>query len=57
LGLQVSRITRVSNYGQSQIDNANSINVTQSMLNGRPGNGAEVVTQVRVWIDFVLKPR
>jgi uncharacterized protein YggE len=57
LGMQVARITRVSNYGQPVSEHADYATVTRMMMGARGGAGDQVVTEARVWVDFILKPR
>ena len=57
MGYRVVRITRVSNYGQSPFDSGDLAAMAQTMFVSRGGNGGQVVTQVRVWIDFAMRPR
>lgn len=57
MGYRVVRVTRVSNYGQALFDSGDLANMAQTMLAARGGNGAQIITQVRVWVDFAMRPR
>jgi uncharacterized protein YggE len=57
MGYRVVRMTRLSNYGQALFDNGDFASMAQTMFASRGGNGGTVLTQARVWIDFVMKPR
>lgn len=57
MGYRVERMTRVSNYGQAMFDMGDFTTMAQTMFASRGGAGGTVVTQARVWIDFVMRPR
>jgi uncharacterized protein YggE len=56
LGMRISRVLRVSERGDFDEENGNSITVTGSRIPPTPLEPGEVTTRIQVWIDYAMVP-
>jgi uncharacterized protein YggE len=57
LGMRMSRVLRVSERGDFEMEGPSEIIVTGSRLSRTPIEPGEISTRLRVWIDYAMVPK
>ena len=57
MNMRVSRVLRVSQRGDFDSTDANTIVVTGSRISAPPVEPGEIRTRVQVWIDYAMRPK